>query len=47
MDIDWRLDVQVASNNEEKMKKPVVFMQLEMQGPQNNEGKTLDFQMNA
>ncbi|KAL4494096.1 hypothetical protein ABPG72_016052 [Tetrahymena utriculariae] len=46
IDVDWRIDVQVATHGQEKIKNPVIFMQLETQGSR-NEMKTVNFQMNS
>ncbi|EGR33627.1 hypothetical protein IMG5_047730 [Ichthyophthirius multifiliis] len=46
IDIDWRIDLQVATHNNQKINRPVMFVQLETQGIK-NEMKTVNFQLNS
>jgi hypothetical protein len=34
-DFDWRLDVKTASKNQERMKQPVLYVKLDLEGQGN------------
>ncbi|CAD8137049.1 unnamed protein product [Paramecium octaurelia] len=46
IDIDWRVDIQIQTHNQQKVNMPVLFLQLETLNTQKNTKENVTFQLN-
>ncbi|CAD8056259.1 unnamed protein product [Paramecium sonneborni] len=46
IDIDWRVDIQIQTHNQQKVNMPVLFLQLETLNTQTNTKENVTFQLN-